>query len=137
MVSSSGIEILGQQSTPVQADFRGNGKIDLVVGQNAAATQFLQNRSATTALRVKLRGPVGNPEAIGASIRVKTADGYGPAVEVRCASGPIGDESPIKVFSTRKQASSIRVIWPGGKVLEYPVPAGVASMEIDAGSSGN
>jgi len=136
VVDSRGVDILGQQSSPVQADFRANGKMDLVVGQNSAATQLFLNRTAATGFRVRLRGPVGNPDGIGASIRLKTADGYGPVQEVRCVSGPIGEESAVKVFSIRTEPISIRVTWPGGKVSEYPVPAGATSMEVDSRAGG-
>ncbi len=129
--SLSGIDILGQQASPVLADFSGKGKLDLVVGQNSADTQWLTNRAAAPGLRVRMRGPAGNLDAIGAQIRLKTAEGLGPVREVHCASGPIGQQSFTQVFGAPKAPATLVVLWPGGKRTEQLVPAGAAAIEVD------
>jgi hypothetical protein len=130
-IYDSGISIPGQQSSPVCADLNNSGKLDLVVGQNSTATQLLRNNRARAGLRVKLRGPTGNPDAIGAQLRAKFGDRFGPAREIQCASGSSGQNSFVQIFSSAEPATAIHVLWPGGKTADYPITPGLDSLIID------
>jgi hypothetical protein len=127
----AGISILGQQSTPAHADFANTGKVDALIGQNSAATQLLRNRSGSTGVRVLLRGPAGNRDAIGAQLRPVVDGRAGATREIQCASGPIGQSSFAQVFAGPTRPTAVRVMWPGGKVAEYPLPAPATSATID------
>jgi hypothetical protein len=126
--SSAGITILGQQSTPVATDFSNKGNVDLVVGQNSAATQFFRNHNDRAGTRIQLRGPAGNPDAIGAQLRPKFGERAGATREIQCVSGPVGQSSFAQIFAG---ATAINVIWPGGKAANYPLPSSATSIVID------
>ena len=55
----SGVKIMGEQRACALADFDGDGRLDLAVGQNRGLTRLFHNRGARPALRVRLRGPGG------------------------------------------------------------------------------
>ncbi|HEY6229218.1 MAG TPA: FG-GAP-like repeat-containing protein [Verrucomicrobiae bacterium] len=125
---STGISILGPQTSPVTADFSNTGKLDLVVGQNSAVTQFFRNHGGRAGVRVQLRGPAGNPDAIGAQIRPKFGEPAGATREIQCASGPIGQRSFVQTFTG---ATGVHVIWPGGKTADYAMRSGATLVVID------
>ena len=52
----SGLLIYGDQRGAAYADYNGDGRLDLVVTQNAAATKLFTNRGARPGLRVRLLG---------------------------------------------------------------------------------
>src|SRR6185436_4134228 len=83
----SGVKIYGEQRGCAVGDFDEDGRVDLVVTQNGAATKLYHNTRARRGLRVRLRGPSDNPLGIGAVIRLKLAGGFGPAREVHAGSG--------------------------------------------------
>src|SRR5262249_41898027 len=66
----SGLAIHGQQRGLAAADFDHDGRLDLTVAQNREATKLFRNMSGNPGIRVKLRGPAGNPTAIGAVARL-------------------------------------------------------------------
>jgi hypothetical protein len=123
--------MLGQQANPVAADFSNNGKIDLVVAQNSAATQLFKNTSARAGLRVTLRGPAGNLDAIGAQLRGKAGDRLGPVREIQCSSGSTGQSSFTQIFAATGPIAAIHVLWPGGKTADYPITGDMKNVVID------
>src|SRR5205823_946390 len=83
----SGIEIYGEQRGSAVADFDEDGCADLLVTQNNGPTRLLKNSRGKPGLRVKLKGPAGNPDGIGAILRLEFAERLGPAREVHGGSG--------------------------------------------------
>src|SRR5947208_1181277 len=63
-------------------DYDGDGREDLVVTQNGAETKLYHNLGAKPGWRVRLKGTAGNPAGVGAVLRAKFRDRYGPAREV-------------------------------------------------------
>jgi enediyne biosynthesis protein E4 len=127
----SGIKVYGEQRGAAAADFDEDGRVDLVVGQNGAATRLLRNATAMPGLRVRLAGPAGNPGGIGAVVRLKFGEGYGPAREIHGGSGYLSQDSAITVLATPEQPSGIWVRWPGGKVTETEVPKGAREITVE------
>src|SRR6185503_713146 len=72
--SVTGIAVYGEQRGAALADFNHDGRVDLAVSQNGAATKLYVNRGAKQGLRVALEGPPANPDAVGARIRVVYTD---------------------------------------------------------------
>jgi hypothetical protein len=130
----SGIKVYGEQRGAALADFNEDGRVDLVVSQNAAATKVFENVTAKPGLRVRLAGPPGNPLGIGAVIRLAFGQRMGPVRELHAGSGYWSQDSLTQVMATPQAPTAISVRWPGGKTTTADIPAG--SKEILAGIDG-
>ena len=128
--SLSGIEVYGEQRGSAVCDYDRDGRPDLVVTQNAAQTKLFHNVGARPGLRVSLKGPAGNPNGVGAVIRLGFGAQWGPAREVHAGSGYWSQDSPVQVLATPETPTQIRVLWPGGKRTETPVPKGAREVEV-------
>ncbi len=127
----SGLKIYGAQRGAAAADYDGDGRLDLVVGQNRAETKLFHNETARPGLRVRLRSGAGNSSAIGAVLR----RGDGAAHEIHAGSGYWSQDSATVVLAGVTNQLSIR--WPGGKSTTVEIPAGakVILVEPDGGVS--
>ena len=96
--SRSGILVYGDQRGAAYADFDGDGRLDLAVSQNGAATRLFHNRGAKPGLRVRLKGPPSNPDAVGAQVRVVYGDRMGPVREIQAGSGYWSQNGAVQVF---------------------------------------
>ena len=129
--SDSGIAVYGEQRGAALGDFNQDGRVDLVVSQNGAATRLFENVAAKPGLRVKLRGPPANPWGIGAQVRLEFGGRKGPLREIHAGSGYWSQDSPVAVMGYSTFPEKIEVIWPGGKSRVYQVPAGSLEVELD------
>ena len=129
----SGITIYGEQRACAAADFDKDGRVDLVVTQNGGETKLFHNTGAKPGLRVRLKGPPRNPTAVGAMVRLKFGERFGPAREIHAGSGYWSQDSPVQVLGTSEPPTQIWVRWPGGKEISYklPVPVGEAKLDMD------
>ena len=121
VVAGSGIEVYGEQRGSATCDFDKDGRVDLLITQNGAATRLLQNVGARPGLRVRLQGPPGNPHGVGATLRLKASDKAGPIQEVQAGSGYWSQNSSILVLTPVERATAIVVRWPGGVESSTPV----------------
>ncbi len=119
----SGIKVYGEQRGAAVGDFDGDGRVDLVVTQNGAATKLYRNARGMTGLRVRLKGQGGNPDGLGAVIRLKFGDRWGAAREMHGGSGYWSQDSVVQVMGTLSEPAAIQVRWPGGKITTNAVPA--------------
>ncbi|HXI51784.1 MAG TPA: VCBS repeat-containing protein [Candidatus Saccharimonadales bacterium] len=119
--AESGLEIYGEQRGAAAADFDGDGRTDLVVTQNGAATRLWRNASARAGLRVRLMGPPDNPHGVGTSLRVKFGARLGPAREIHAGSGYWSQDGAVPVLATPEAPNGLMVHWPGGQTVTVPV----------------
>ena len=127
----SGILVYGEQRGAATADFDHDGRPDLVVTQNGAATRLFRNANARPGLRIRLNGPPGNPDAIGAIIRLRNGIFTGPARELHAGSGVGSHDGAVTVLAMpvgAPSATELLVRWPGGRNSTVPIPA--ASSEV-------
>jgi hypothetical protein len=121
----SGVLIHGEQRGAAVADFDADGRVDLCAGQNGAGTKLLRNTRAAPGLRVRLRGPAGNPRGFGAVLRAEFADGTrGPAREIHAGSGWLSQDSAVAVLAAPRAIKAVHVRWPGGRETTSPVGPG-------------
>ncbi len=127
----SGLKIYGEQRGAALCDYDADGRLDLAVSQNAAATKLYRNVGGTPGVRIRLRGPAGNPNAVGAVLRV-VADGKpAPAYEVHAGSGYWSVDSPVAVLAVPAGDVQLRIRWPGGKETTSSLPAGAREVVVD------
>ncbi len=127
----SGILVYGEQRGSAVRDFDGDGRTDWVVGQNSGETKLFHNRNSKPGLRVRLSGPVGNQEGIGATLRAETTQGLGPAREIHAGSGHLSQDSNVQILNSTSSIVSVTVRWPGGKTTTTPVSPQAREVTID------
>jgi hypothetical protein len=119
----SGLLVYGDQRGAAAADFDADGRVDVAISQNGAATKLFRNQGATAGLRVRLQGPIGNPHGIGASLRVRYANGSGPLREIQAGSAYWSMNSTTQVFGLAGRPVRLQVRWPDGTTSESPLEA--------------
>jgi hypothetical protein len=118
----SGITVYGEQRGAAVADYDRDGRIDLLISQNAAETKLYRNRRALPGLRVRLKGPPGNPTGVGATVRLSFSGRSGPAREIRAGGGYWSQDSAILVLGRPMPPDGIWVRWPGGRIVTGALP---------------
>lgn len=128
--TESGVVAWGEQRGCAVGDFNEDGRVDLLLAQNGGETRLFENQTARPGLRVRLQGPPGNPAGLGAVIRLKHADGFGPAREIHGGGGYLSQDSVVPVLGLRAKPTHVLVRWPGGKTTEGPVADGAREVEF-------
>jgi hypothetical protein len=127
----SGVKVYGEQRGAAVCDFDGDGRTDLVVSQNGDETRLFHNVRAKPGLRVRLRGPAGNPLGIGAIVRLKFGDRFGPAREIHGGSGYWSQDSVVQVMSGPSAPTQVWVRWPAGAVVTANLPPSAKEVVVD------
>jgi hypothetical protein len=131
-VEQSGIQVYGEQRGAALCDFDHDGRCDLVVGQNGAETKVFRNIGQRQGLRVRLKGPQNNPDALGAAIRAVTSKSIGPLREVQAGSGHFSQNSFEQVFSRSETPSAVWIRWPGGKKMQLEIMPTDTELFVDS-----
>jgi hypothetical protein len=126
----SGITVYGEQRGAAAADFDADGRVDLVVAQNAAETRLFKNLGAKPGLRVRLKGPAGNPRGIGVQMRVKHGETLGAVREVHGGSGYWSQDSAVQVLATGDAPAQLWLRWPGGNTFTVNLPANASEIQV-------
>jgi hypothetical protein len=127
----SGLKIYEEQRGAAVADYDRDGRFDVAVGQNGAATKLYHNVGAKPGLRVKLEQSPGNPDAVGASLRLVFGQRSGPRREVHAGSGYWSQDSSTQVMSTPEVPTQIEVRWPGGRETKVKIPPEVREVRVN------
>lgn len=128
----SGITVYGEQRGCAVSDYDKDGRVDLAITQNGAATRVFRNTRATPGLRVQLTGPPGNPSAIGAAVRlVYAGDRTGPAYEIQAGSGYGSQNSSTLVLGHKEHPGQLHIRWPGGRTTTTPLKTDTREIRVD------
>ena len=129
--SVSGVKVHGEQRGAAVADFNHDGRVDLAVSQNNAETKLFVNRGARPGLRVTLSGVAGNPNAVGAQLRIVYAGGRtGPVRSVQAGSGYWSQDAAVQVLGLREPPVAVWVRWPGGEEQSVPLSGETRDVHI-------
>ena len=119
----SGIFIHGDQRGAATADYNGDARPDLLVGQNSGATKLYANVRAKRGVAVQLVGQAGNQMAVGARIQLKHETGFGPVREIRAGGGYRSQDSATQILGFGENIpDALTVAWPSGKTTEIAIP---------------
>jgi hypothetical protein len=130
--SVTGIKIYGEQRGAAAADFNHDGRLDLCVAQNNGPTVLLANETSQRGLRVTLHGTPGNPDAIGAQMRVRYADGtLGPCRSVSAGTGYWSESATVQVMGCARKPAALWIRWPGGKEQVLHLENDVWDVNVD------
>jgi len=127
----SGIKAYGEQRGCALCDYDEDGRVDLAVTQNGNATKLFHNEGAKPGLRVRLSGVQGNPQGVGASIRLVRGKVMGPVREIHAGSGYWSQDGAVQVMGFSEEPTQVWVRWPGGRVTTSAVQAGVREIVVD------
>lgn len=129
----SGITVYGDQRGAAYADYNGDGRLDLVVSQNGAASKLYRNDGAAPGIRIRLVGTTENPHAIGAMVSLVYGERRGPVREVQAGSGYWSQNGAVQVFGTNGTATGVWVRWPGGNEVQVPIELGQMEVVVSIG----
>jgi len=134
--AESGVVVPGDAKALAAIDLGGNGWPSLLVTRNNATTLAFRNSGAPgrRALRVSLRGPAGNPTAVGARVTLDFEGGARQTAEVRCGSGYWSQSSAACFFGYGASAPPLRarVSWPSGTVTTHEVQGSPTALVFSA-----
>ena len=80
---------------------------------------------------MRLKGPPGNPNGIGATLRLVNGAISGPAREIHAGSGYWSQDSAVQVLAIRESPTQLWVRWPGGRTLSSAIPKGAREIQVD------
>lgn len=128
--AESGIVVYGDQRGAGYSDFDEDGRLDIAIAENSAPPKLYRNTGAKPGLRVHVRGPSTNPDAIGAQVRLVYGDRLGPVREIQAGSGYWSQNGAVQVFGFDSTPTAVLVMWPGGAEQRVPIPPGAKEVLV-------
>lgn len=125
---TSGLAVDGEQRGAASADFDEDGRADVVIAQNAGPTRLFRNRGGQPGIRIQLQGPPGNPDGLGAVVRILRGATRGTAQPITAGGGNGSQASPIVIVPADTPAVEVR--WPGGKTTRTEIEPGQRQIRI-------
>ncbi len=126
--SESGVRVDGEQRGAALADFDHDGRVDLVVTQNASVTRLFRNQLDAKGLRVRFDGA---GSGVGVCLRLSYKDGTkGPVRVVQVGSGYRSANATTQVLGAAGEVAAIEVAWPSGKKKRVPIEPGQSEVVV-------
>lgn len=137
--AQSGLVVPGDAKALVVLDFNDDGWPDFLISRNNDTALAFRNRTVAdrNMLRVLLRGPAGNPNAIGARVTLEQADGSIQTIEVGAGAGYYSQSTAGCFFGwpAANAPRKVRVRWPLGQVTEHDAPPATPTLVLSAPSA--
>ncbi len=122
--AQSGLIVTGDAKALVVTDLDADGWPDFVATRNNASMVAFRNQGVAgrRMFGVSLRGPAGNPTAIGARATLVLASGVVQTAEVSAGGGYWSQSGATLHFGCREgdQPKELRVVWPDGTKSSHP-----------------
>ena len=138
-VAESGLLVPGDAKALAVLDLDQDGWPDFLVSRNNNTTLAFHNNGVAGrhSLRILLRGPAGNPTAVGARITVELTDGSSQTSEVYAGSGYYSQSTAACFFGypEANPPKTIRVRWPSGITTEHGFPPNASTLTLSAPKS--
>jgi len=132
--AESRLIVAGDAKALALADIGQDGWPSFIVTRNNSTTLAFHNSGlpGRRPLRVTLRGPAGNPTAVGALVTLVYSDGSSQISEVHAGSGYYSQSSPSSFFSysDANPPERIRVRWPSGLNMEFKVASNSPNLTL-------
>jgi len=134
--AESGLIVNGDAKALAVLDLDQEGWPDFLVTRNDDTTLAFHNGGVAghRPLRVILRGPAGNPTAVGAVITVELSDGSSEVSEVYAGSGYYSQSTPACFFGypDANPPRKVHVRWPSGTTSEQAYAPGSNTVTLAA-----
>jgi len=121
--AESGLLVPGDAKALAVVDLDRDGWPDFLVTRNNSSTLAFRNGGVPgrRSLGIRLRGPAGNPTAVGARITVELSDGSAQTSEVYAGSGYYSQSTSACFFGYPEGTPprKISVRWPSGVTTEH------------------
>ena len=79
---------------------------------------------------MKLQGGAGNPNGVGAAVRLIANGKMGPLREVHAGSGYWSQDSAVQILGRPDAPTGIEVRWPGGLLSAHSLPVGARDITV-------
>ncbi|MEO7412695.1 MAG: FG-GAP-like repeat-containing protein [Opitutaceae bacterium] len=135
-VAESNLLVPGDAKGLALLDLDQNGWPDFLVTRNQSTTMAFRNngRVGKNGLNVQLRGPKGNPTAIGARIVLELADGSTQTNEVYAGAGYYSQSTVACFFGwpDARPPRTIRIRWPTGLTTEHKISGPLSTLSVSS-----
>jgi hypothetical protein len=135
-LAESGLMVPGDAKALAVLDLDQDGWPDFVVSRNNRPTLAFRNHGVAGhhSLRVVLKGPAGNPAAVGARLTLELKDGTTQTTEVHAGSGYYSQSSAACFFGypDANPPKTVHVHWPSGAITEHFFPPQSANLILSA-----
>lgn len=133
--AESGVLVLGDQRGAALGDLDRDGRADLVVCQNGAATMLWRGLRTPAAIRVELEGTSANPAGYGVTLRARAGGVMGPMQELHAGSGYWSKEGGVFLIPASPRPEEFLLRWPGGLEQRVAVPRAGMGVRVPRGGS--
>jgi len=132
--AESGLVVSGDAKALAVLALAPDGWPGFVITRNNGPTLAYRNNGVAGrhSLCVRLRGPAGNPAAVGARLTLELADGSTQTGEVAAGSGYYSQSSAAAFFGwpDGNPPRTLRVRWPSGATTTHAVPSQSTSLAL-------
>ncbi len=125
----SGVEMFGEQRSAAVADYDGDGRVDLAVGQSEGSLKLFHNIGATPGLRVRFEGKAA---LFGTILQAKYGNRFGPAREVHGGAGFWSQDSTTQVLAAPERITELWVRPPARPATSLAVPRDAKEVSISS-----
>jgi hypothetical protein len=130
--AASNLIVPGDAKALVVLDLDRDGWPDFLVSRNNDETLAFRNAGVAGrhSVRIELRGPAGNPTAVGAAITVELVDGSIQQAEVAAGSSYYSQSTAARFFGypDANPPREVRVRWPSGATTRHALTPGKTSL---------